>query len=314
MIPFLNMTAGTEKAVLMTLAILVFFTILFYTWDFFAKKDFLKSIKERVNSWWVIFTIVILIIGTTRELAFILFALISFISFRELISKLNFSHKHRRTILLAYLAIPVQYYFSYQKLFIPFLILIPVGMLLLLPFRSILEDNSEESIKTFSQLQWALMLTVFSLSHMSFLMSLPNIESIGEGSAGLIFFLILITQLNDVCQFIFGKLFGKRKISPVISPNKTLAGLIGGIAGSVVLGYLFRGLLPFNTKQVMLMSALIAICGFFGDLNISAIKRDLKIKDMSNLIPGHGGILDRMDSLIFSNVVFFYLVYYWLYT
>ncbi len=314
MIPFLTLSPKTEHSVLMTLGILVFFTLLFYGWDFFAKKDFLKSIKDRVNSWWIIFTIVIIIIGTTRELAFIIFAVISFISFRELTSKLNFNVKHRRTILLAYLAIPVQYYFSYTKLFIPFLIFIPVGMLLLLPFRSILEDQHSDSIKTFSQLQWALMLTVFSLSHMSYMMSLPNIESIGEGAPGMIFFLILITQLNDVCQFIFGKLFGKRKISPVISPNKTLAGLLGGIFGSICFGYLFRELLPFNDKQVILVSALIAICGFFGDLNISAIKRDLNIKDMSNLIPGHGGILDRMDSLIFSNVVFFYLVYYWIYT
>ncbi len=314
MIPFLTLTPKTEHSVLMTLGILVFFTILFYGWDFIAKKDFLKSIKDRVNSWWVIFTIVIIIIGTTRELAFIIFTIISFIAFRELVSKLNFNIKHRRTILLAYIAIPVQYYFSYTKVFIPFLVFIPVGMLLLLPFRSILEDQHSESIKTFSQLQWALMLTVFSLSHMSFLMSLPNIEAMGEGAPGLIFFLILITQLNDVCQFIFGKLFGKRKISPVISPNKTLAGFLGGVLGSVAFGYLFRELLPFNDLQVVLISTLIAVCGFFGDLNISAIKRDLNIKDMSNLIPGHGGILDRMDSLIFSNVVFFYLIYYWVYT
>lgn len=314
MIPLLSFTPGTERAVLMTLGILVFFTLLFYTWDFFAKKEFLKSIKDRVNSWWVIFGIVLIAIGTTRELAFIIFAFISFISFRELTSKLNFHYKHRRTILLAYLAIPVQYYFAYSRLFIPFLVFIPVGMLLLLPFRSILEDQSEESIKTFSQLQWSLMLTVFSLSHISYLMSLPNIESIGEGAPGLIFFLILITQLNDVCQFIFGKLFGKRKISPLISPNKTWAGLLGGIFGSICFGLLFKNLVGFNDKQVVLLSALISICGFFGDLNISAIKRDLKIKDMSNLIPGHGGILDRMDSLIFSNVVFFYLIYYWIYT
>ncbi|MBC7427834.1 MAG: phosphatidate cytidylyltransferase [Bacteriovorax sp.] len=314
MIPFLTLTPKTEHSVMMTMGILIFFTAIFYGWDFFANKEFLKSIKDRVNSWWVIFTVVIIIIGTTRELAFIIFAILSFISFRELTSKLNFNHKHRRTILLAYLAIPIQYYFSYTRLFIPFLIFIPVGMLLLLPFRSILEDQSSDSIKTFSQLQWALMLTVFSLSHMSFLMSLPNIESMGEGAPGLIFFLILITQLNDVCQFIFGKLFGRKKISPLISPNKTLAGLLGGIFGAVCFGYIFRELLPFNDKQVLLISVLIAVCGFFGDLNISAIKRDLNIKDMSNLIPGHGGILDRMDSLIFSNVVFFYLVYYWIYT
>jgi phosphatidate cytidylyltransferase len=157
------------------------------------------------------------------------------------------------------------------------------------------------------------MLTVFSFSHIAYLMSLENISNAPEGATGLIYFLIVITQLNDVSQFIFGKLFGKKKITPLISPNKTWAGFFGGIIGTVSFGYLFRGLLPFDTLQVLLISALIAVCGFFGDLNISAIKRDLKIKDMGNLIPGHGGILDRIDSLLFSNLVFFYLIYYWMY-
>lgn len=314
MLSFLTLTPLTQNALLKTVYILTFFTLLFYSWDFFSPKDFLKTIKQRINSWWVIFTLVILIIGTNRIIAFLMLMLISLIAFKELTSKLNFNHKHRRTLFLAYLAIPIQYYFAYQKMLIPFLVFIPVGMLLLLPFRSILEDESEDSIKTFSQLQWALMLTVFSLSHISYLMSLENISSTGEGAPGMIYFLILITQLNDVSQFIFGKLFGKKKISPLISPNKTWAGFLGGIFGSICMGYIFGDLLPFNTKQIMLISTLIAVCGFFGDLNVSAIKRDLKIKDMSNLIPGHGGILDRLDSLIFSNVAFFYLIYYWLYT
>lgn len=304
----------TQSSVIATFSLIMFFTLLFYGWDYFFPRDFLNSLKQRVNSWWIIFIVVILMIGIKREILFIAMALISFISFRELTSKLSLNALHRRTHLIAYLAIPVQYYFAYSRFFIAFLTFIPVGMLILLPFRSILEDLSEESIKTFSQLHWALMLTVFSLSHIAFIASLPGIENLKEGAPGMIFFLILITQLNDVSQFISGKLFGKRKISPFISPNKTWAGLIGGVLGSMMFGYFFRGLLPFTILQVLLLSILIAISGFFGDLNISAIKRDLKIKDMGDLIPGHGGILDRMDSLIFSNLIFFYLSYYWLFS
>lgn len=312
MLSLLSVSEQTEQSIIATFFIITFFTLLFYTWDKIRPGDFLKPLKARVNSWWIIFIIVVLMIGK-REVLFIAMAFFSFVAFRELISKLNLSHKHRRTILIAYLAIPLQYYFAYSRLFVSFLTFIPVGMLVLLPFRSILEDMSEESIKTFSQLHWALMLTVFSLSHIAYLASLPNVDALKEGWAGMIFFLIVITQLNDVSQFIAGKLFGKRKISPLISPNKTWAGLIGGILGSLGFGMLFRGLLPHTTAQVALLSVLIATAGFFGDLNISAIKRDLKIKDMGDLIPGHGGILDRMDSLIFSNLVFFYLSYYWLY-
>jgi len=314
MFGLLSVGEQTERSIIATFALILFFTLLFYGWDFVRPKEFLKPLKDRVNSWWIIFIIVVLMIATKREILFVAMAFMSFIAFRELISKLNLSHKHRRTILVAYLAIPLQYYFAYSRDFIAFLTFIPVGMLVLLPFRSILEDLSEESIKTFSQLHWSLMLTVFSLSHIAYLASLPNVEALREGSAGMIFFLIVITQLNDVSQFIAGKLFGKRKISPLISPNKTWAGLIGGIIGSTGFGLLFRGLLPHTTAQVILLSVLIATTGFFGDLNISAIKRDLKIKDMGDLIPGHGGILDRMDSLIFSNLAFFYLSYYWLYS
>ncbi len=314
MLKLLTINNETQNSVIATLALLLFFTVLFYGWDKLAPRDFLQSLKQRVNSWWIIFALVLLMIGIKREFIFVGMSIISLISFRELTSKLHFSKPHYRTYLLSYLAIPIQYYFAYTKSFIAFLVFIPVGMLILLPFRSIIEDSHDESIKTFSQLHWALMLTVFSLSHIAYIASLPGIETLKEGAPGMIFFLILITQLNDVSQFISGKLFGKRKISPYISPNKTWAGLIGGVLGSMMFGFIFRNLLPFSIPQVLLLSILIAIFGFFGDLNISAIKRDLKIKDMGDLIPGHGGILDRMDSLIFSNLVFFYLSYYWLFS
>lgn len=311
MLSLLAIGEQTKHSVIFTFAIIMFFTLLFYGWDHFSPNQFLQPLKQRVRSWWIIFLIVLLMISTIREVLFIAMAIISLISFKELSSKLQLNSKHRRTLLVAYLAIPLQYYFAYTRSFIAFLTFIPVGMLILLPFRSILEDLSEDSIKTFSQLHWALMLTVFSLSHIAYLASLPNVEALKEGSSGMIFFLILVTQLNDVSQFIVGKIFGRTKISPLISPNKTRAGLIGGILGSIVFGYFFKNLLPLENLQVILLSVLIAISGFFGDLNISAIKRDLKIKDMGDLIPGHGGMLDRIDSLIFSNLFFFYLIYYW---
>lgn len=312
--PFFSINDFTSTAIVYTLGMLTFFTLLFYGWDYWSPREFLGGLKDRVNSWWIIFIIVIIMIGTKREMLFLGMAFVSFIAFRELTSKLNLNIHHRRTVLIAFLAIPVQYYFAYSRNFIGFLTFIPAGMLVLLPFRSILEDVSEDSIKTFSQLHWALMITVFSLSHIAYIASLPNIEATKEGAPGMIFFLILITQLNDICQYIAGKLFGKRKISPLISPNKTWAGLIGGIIGTILFGQLFKDLLsPLTQLQVFMLSGLIAISGFFGDLNISAIKRDLKIKDMGDLIPGHGGILDRVDSLIFANLVFFYLIYYWLF-
>jgi len=201
----LSIGEQTQFSIIATFSLIMFFTLLFYGWDYFWPRDFLAVLKQRVNSWWVIFLIVIIMVGTRREVLFVTMAIISAISLRELTSKLNFNRSHRRTLFIAFVAVPFQYYFAYSKYFIAFLTFIPVGMLVLLPFRSILEDLSEESIHTLSQLPWTLMLTVFSLSHISYIASLPNVEALKEGAPGMIFFLILITQLNDVSQFIFGK-------------------------------------------------------------------------------------------------------------
>ena len=123
--------------------------------------------------------------------------------------------------------------------------------------------------------------------------------------------LLFLGQFNDVLQFLWGKLFGKHKITPDVSPNKTWEGFIGGLVCTIILGYFLRFLTFFTPVQAVTASFCIAFAGFFGDLNMSAIKRDLGIKDMGNTIPGHGGIMDRLDSLSFASLIFFHLVRTW---
>ena len=115
---------------------------------------------------------------------------------------------------------------------------------------------------------------------------------------------------NDIMQFIWGKLLGRHKILPKVSPNKTWEGFLGGVISTTVIGYFLGFLTPLSAPNVILVSALIAIAGFSGDVVISAIKRDKGIKDMGNSIPGHGGVFDRIDSLAYTAPVFFHLVYY----
>ena len=125
--------------------------------------------------------------------------------------------------------------------------------------------------------------------------------------------LIFITQINDIMQYTWGKIFGRKKILPKISPNKTWEGFVGGIISSIIIGYLLGFLTPLNNWQVILVSFLISSVGFIGDVVVSAVKRDIGVKDMGNSIPGHGGILDRVDSLSMTTPIFFHFVYFFAY-
>jgi phosphatidate cytidylyltransferase len=141
-------------------------------------------------------------------------------------------------------------------------------------------------------------------SHLAYLIHLEN-------GIGHLLFVCLLTELNDVCAFSAGKAFGRHPLSPRISPKKTIEGSLGALLGVIGFAFVFRYAVPeFSTGHLMLIAALISITGTFGDLTVSFIKRDLGIKDMGKVIPGHGGILDRLDSLIFVAPVFFHFTVY----
>lgn len=275
--------------------------------------DLTKNLIERTYSWWLILAFYVVCMGVHQSLIFVGLALVSFIAHREMVSHLVIPQQLRRVVLWSYLVIPFQYYLARLGHLIPFLLFIPVVTLFLLSLRTIIEDEAQDSLSVLSKLQWSLMVTTFNISHIAYLSVLPAIPGQEREYHTLIFFLIFVGQTNDIFQYIFGKLFGRFKISPNISPNKTVAGFLGGIAGSLFLGHSFSGIMPLSYVQVLILSGTISVTGFLGDLNISAIKRSLKIKNMSNFIPGHGGVLDRIDSLIFSSVVYFYMIYFWVY-
>ena len=121
--------------------------------------------------------------------------------------------------------------------------------------------------------------------------------------------MIFITEANDIMQFVWGKIFGKHKILPRVSPNKTWEGFIGGVISTTVIGCLMGFLTPLNTWQVIAISSSMAVFGFRGDASMSAGKRDLGVRDMSSAIRGHGGILDRVDSLSTTASQLFHLGY-----
>jgi phosphatidate cytidylyltransferase len=155
------------------------------------------------------------------------------------------------------------------------------------------------------------MTTVFALSHLSALLVLPLNVSFPAGAAGLVLYLVLLTEFNDVMQYVWGKMLGRRKIIPSVSPGKTWAGLVGGALTTAAAGGLLALLLtPFSLPQGVLAGLLIGLTGFVGDVVISAVKRDLGVKDAGALIPGHGGVLDRLDSLLYTTPLFYHATRY----
>jgi phosphatidate cytidylyltransferase len=249
----------------------------------------------------------------SQKLAILLFAFLSFLALKEYFTLIQTRLEDHRVLLWAYLAIPIQYWWIYSGWKAMFLIFVPVYMFLLTPLRMLLVGRPKGMVEAMSKIHWGLMSFVFCISHVAALLMLGKNPSIPGGGESLLVFLVFLTEINDVAQYLWGKLFGKRKIAPNISPKKTWAGLLGGVFTTVMLAIALRFLSGFNLPLSITAGLLIGISGFVGDLVLSAVKRDVGVKDSSNLIPGHGGILDRIDSLTYTAPLFFHFVSYFFY-
>ncbi len=289
-------------------ALLIVASIVSFTIRKLAPGEAATELSRRVVSWWWMISVFTVAILTSRVVSSVFLGFMSFLAFKEYLSLIPTRRVDRSILLWAYLAIPVQYYLAYAGSFGMFMVFIPVWMFLFMPAAMTLAGHTEGFLRAIGLLSWGLMITVFSLSHTALLLSFGM--TLGY-AAGPLLFLVALTELNDVAQFTWGKLTGRHKIIPKVSPNKTWEGFVGGVITTALVAY-FVG--PYLTPMTQLWSAgagaIIAGTGFLGDVTISACKRDLGVKDASNLIPGHGGILDRVDSLIYSAPVFYHLLHY----
>jgi phosphatidate cytidylyltransferase len=187
-----------------------------------------------------------------------------------------------------------------------FSIFIPVCVFLVLPALSAVMGDTNDFLARNSRLLWGLMLTVYAMSYAPALLLL-NLPGYALPNALLLLYLTVVVQISDVFQYVFGKLFGRTKLSPAVSPSKTVEGLVGGGLAAILIGAALFGITPFSPLQSAVMSMIIVIGGFFGGFVLSAIKRDLGVKDWGRMIEGHRGILDRMDSVSFAAPLFFHL-------
>ncbi len=270
----------------------------------------LVNLNARIKAWWIMVAAMCVAFLFGKAGIIVLFALISFAALREYVT-LTHTRRSDHWILLGMFAIiiPVQYYLIWIDWYGLYSIFIPVYCFLAMPALTALSGDTSRFLERISEQQWGIMLSVYCISHVPALITL-EIPGYEGKKLLLIAFLIATVQGSDVLQYIFGKLFGRHRISPSVSPSKTWEGLVGGIVSASLLGAGLSWLTPFPPLQAGILAALACVMGFFGGLVASAIKRDRGVKDWGQMIEGHGGMLDRADSLVFAAPVFFHIVRY----
>ncbi len=271
-----------------------------------AKKT-VANLNARIRAWWVMVLVFGIAIKTGGLGSIILFGFASFMAMREFLT-LTPTVRTDHTVLFwaFFIFAPLQYWLVGVQWYGLFSILIPVYAFVAIPTRMALAGDTTRFLERTSTVQWGLMACVYCVSHAPALLMLRVPDYAGNG-ATLLFYLVLIAQLNDVMQYVWGKLFGKHPIAPQVSPNKTWEGFIGGTLTAVAVGTALYWATPFSPLVAAAMSLAITLMGFAGGLVMSAVKRDRGVKDYGSLIEGHGGVLDRIDSLLFAAPVFFHM-------
>lgn len=273
-------------------------------------KDY-TNMNQRVKSFWLITILFTSAILSNKLIAFVLIGFISYLALKEYFSLIPTRRSDRRVLFLAYLSIPIQLYFIYINWLAMFYLFIPLYMFLIVPLRMVTIGETDGFLKAAGTIHWGLMATVYSVGYLAAFLVLPFNLNPQAGGIGLFIGVIFLTVINDFAQYCFGKTFGKNKIVPKVSPNKTWEGFVGGIiTTTIVTTFLAPVLTPLTYIESVFAGLIISISGFIGDVTFSAIKRDIGVKDSGTLLPGHGGILDRIDSLIFTAPLFFHYVVY----
>lgn len=271
----------------------------------------IKNLNDRTRAWWIMVILLGIVALAGKTISIIFFSLVSFLALREFVTLIKTNRGDHRALFWAFFIItPCHYFLIWLNWYGLYSILIPVYATLIIPIRNAATGHTKDFLSRTAGVLWALIICVYFVSYAPALLTL-NIPDYEGENIKLLLFLVIIVQMSDVFQYVWGKLKGRQKIAPALSPNKTIEGLVGGIATASILGGALFWITPFSFLQAAFLSLLVCIMGFFGGLVMSGIKRDQEIKDFGTLISGHGGILDRIDSICFSAPLFFHLVRYY---
>lgn len=268
------------------------------------------NLVARINAWWVMVAVLAVTFLLGRTVTLVVFGLMAWFALREFVTLTPTHAADRLPLSVAFfLVVPAQFVLIGLDQYGTFSIFVPVYAFLLLPAIAALCGDVNDFLPRTAKLQWGLMITVYCLSHAPalLLLQIPGFEG---RDALLLFYLLLVVQMSDVMQYVCGKLWGRTKIAPLVSPSKTVAGFVGGGLAATCIGAAMWWITPFSPLVSAVMAAVIVIMGFLGGLTLSAVKRSLGAKDWGVMIEGHGGMLDRLDSVCFAAPVFFHLTRY----
>jgi phosphatidate cytidylyltransferase len=275
------------------------------------RRAIIENLNSRIRAWWAMVAVFAIAFSVGKTATLVLFGLMSFFALREFITLTPTRRgDHVPLFLSFFVLIPVQYLLIGDGWYGLFAVFIPVYAFLILPAIAALSADIESFLERTAKIQWGVMITVFCVSHAAALLLL-DIPGYNGQNALLIFYLVLIVQLSDVLQYVFGRLFGRTKVAPVVSPSKTVEGLVGGGVAATLIGAAMYWITPFSPLQSLAMALVIVVMGFLGGLALSAVKRSMGVKDWGTMIEGHGGMLDRIDSLSFASPIFFHLTRYY---
>jgi len=201
-----------------------------------------------------------------------------------------------------------------SRFFFLYTTMIPVYASLFIPARIAISGDPKRFLERVAKIQAGLLICVYALSHAPALLSLDLQTSAGvlwSGSrAGLLFYFVLLVQLNDVFTYVWGQLLGKHVIAPQINSSKTWEGVIGGLMTSMILSMLLYWATPFSLWEAPCIALVVSLAGFAGTMTMSAVRRHRGVSDYGTLVQGHAGVLDRIDSICFAAPVFFHLTRY----
>ena len=283
-----------------------------------------------LRTWWMLAALISAGLLAGRLGICMLLAAASCIAWFEITKMFDARREDRLAIRAGYGLIVVNYLLILLGLISVHSVFLPVAALIALAVMLLIKDEPQGYIRSAGGLLWGILFLGYGVSHAALLMVHPATSAGPLGPAGWILFLVILTETDDIFQAIIGRLFGAHKrhrIVPTISPNKTWEGFFGGMLVILVLAPVIAPWLttlgqeagPFGLPDAarpfvapLLAALLISFAGFFGDINMSAVKRDSGVKDSSHLLPGMGGVIDRIDSLTMTAPVFVYFLIWWM--
>ncbi len=276
-----------------------------------ASRATIDNVNARIRAWWKMCAIFVAAILLGRVGALVLFGIISFLALREYMTLVPTRRGDHRTLFWSFFVImPLQYCLIGFQWYGFFALMIPVLAVVFVPTSIAIAGDTASFLERSAKIQFGIMVCAYCLSYAPalLLLKIPGYE--GQ-DARLLLYLVIVDQMSGVLQFVWDKLIGKNKIAWRVSPNKTWEGSLGGVLSATALGTALWWATPFTPLQSAGISFTICVFGFCGSLVMSAIKRDIGIKDFGVVIERRGGILDRIDSLCFAAPVFYQVVRYY---